>query len=62
MGLPLQAWFKDSNPWKYSGSLLSKKFKQAVFIGKVMASLFLNSEGVILIDYLEKEKTINGQF
>ena len=51
----------QSNQWKHSGSPLLKKFKQAASIGKVMTSIFFYSEGVIMIDYLEKGKT-NGQY
>lgn len=39
-----------------------KKFKQTASVGKVMASVFWDSEGVIMIDYLEKGKTINGEY
>lgn len=30
--------------------------------GKVMTTVFWNSQGVVLIDYLEKGKTINGEY
>ena len=40
-----------------------KKFKQATFIGKVIASIFFfTSKGIIMIDYLENGKTINRQY
>ena len=30
--------------------------------GKVMASLFWDAEGILFIDYLEKGKTITGEY
>lgn len=51
----------QSKQWEHSNSPPTKKFKQAVPVGKVMASVFCDSEGIIMIDYLEKGKTINGQ-
>ena len=44
--------------WFYT----SKKFKQAASVGKVMVFAFWYSEEIIIIDYLEKEKTIKRQY
>ena len=52
----------QNKQWKQSGSLLSKKFKQAASVGKVTVSIFLESKAVIIIDYLEEGKTINGKY
>ena len=35
-----------------------KEFKQTMSVGKVMASVFWDSECVIMIDYLEKKKLL----
>ena len=43
--------------WKQSGSI--KRFHSA---GKVMGSIFWYSQGVIIIDYLEQGRTINGAY
>ena len=44
-------------PW-----LTRKKFKRIHSAGKVMASIFWNSQGVIMIDCLEQGPTINGAY
>ena len=38
------------------------KFKRVRSAGKVMASIFQDSQGVIIIDYLEQGRTINGAY
>ena len=48
--------------WSHSVSPPPKKFKQAESDGKAMASIFFHSEGVIMIDYMEKGKAINEQY
>ena len=39
-----------------------KTFKRVSSAGKVMASIFWDSQGVIMVDYLEDGRTINGAF
>jgi len=39
-----------------------KKFKVCASAGKVMASVFWDSQGVIMVDYLEQGKTITGDY
>ncbi|GBP27060.1 Mariner Mos1 transposase [Eumeta japonica] len=39
-----------------------KKFKVQKSASKLMATIFWDSEGVLLIDYLPKGTTINGQY
>ncbi|CAH1242186.1 SETMAR [Branchiostoma lanceolatum] len=51
---------EQSKEWTKKGSQPPKKFKRVASVGKVMASLFWDSEGVIMIDYLQKGQTING--
>ena len=49
-----------SKQWKNPGSSSPKKFKKVLSAGKVMVSIFWDSQGVIMIDYLEQGRTING--
>ena len=44
------------------GSSPPKKFKRVHSAEKVMASIFWNSQGVIMIDYLEQGCTINSAY
>ena len=39
-----------------------KKYKRVHSAGKVMASIFWESQGMIIIDYLEQGCTINGAY
>ena len=39
-----------------------KKFKRAPSAGKVMTSIFWDSQGVIMIGYLEQGRTMNGAY
>ena len=54
----------QSKQWKHPGSapgsLPPKKFKRVHSAGKVMAALFWDSKGVIMVYYLEQGSTING--
>ncbi|GFT15762.1 histone-lysine N-methyltransferase SETMAR [Trichonephila clavipes] len=45
---------KATMEWKHHGSPVTKKFKVTPCAGKVMATIFWDSYGVILIDYLER--------
>lgn len=49
-----------SKKWTMNGERVSKKAKTVPSVGKVMATVFWDSEGIILIDHLEKGKTITG--
>ena len=40
----------------------SKNFKRVHSAGKVMASIFWDSQGSIMIDYLEQGRTLNGAY
>jgi len=51
----------QSMAWKHPWSPPPKKFKTVPSSGKVMASVFWDAEGVIMIDYLKKGHTINGE-
>ena len=48
--------------WKHPGSPPSKKFKRVHSAGKAMASIFWDSQGVIMINYLVLGRTINGTY
>ncbi|CAH1257192.1 SETMAR [Branchiostoma lanceolatum] len=53
---------EQSEEWTKKGSQPPKKFKRVASVGKVMASVFWDSEGVIMINYLQKGQTINGEY
>lgn len=48
--------------WIEAGSSAPKKAKTVPSAGKVMASVFWDAKGFLLIDYLEKGKTITGEY
>ena len=51
------------SPWNTAirNHLSQKKFKTQASAGKVMLTVFWNSEHVVLSDFIEKETTINSQ-
>ena len=51
-----------SMEWRKKGSPPPRKFKVTKRRSKVMVSIFWDCQGIIMIDYLEKQKTINGQY
>jgi histone-lysine N-methyltransferase SETMAR len=53
---------EQSKEWRHSGSPRPKKFRSQKSAGKVMASIFWDTEGIIMIDYLEKGKTVNSVY
>jgi len=52
----------QSKQWIEKGEPAPKKPKAVYSAGKVMASVFWDSHGIIFIDYLEKGKTITGAY
>lgn len=48
--------------WKHIGSPPPRKFKVVAAQRKIMASVFWDIEGIIMIDYLERGHTITGQY
>ena len=52
----------QSKQRKHPGSPHPKKFKRVHSAGKVIASIFWDSQGVIMIDYLERCRMINGAY
>ncbi|GBP00756.1 Histone-lysine N-methyltransferase SETMAR [Eumeta japonica] len=53
---------EQSKQWVSRGERGPKKAKQSLSANKVMATVFWDARGVIHIDYLEKGKTITGEY
>lgn len=53
---------EQSKQWVGKGESAPKKAKTVPSAGKVMATVFWDSQGIILIDYLEKDTTITGAY
>ena len=51
---------KVSMEWRHPTSPCSKNFKSQQSAGKVMVTAFWDSVGVILVDFMSKEATINS--
>ena len=51
---------RQSMQWHHIGSPSPKKFKLAPSAGKVMITVFWDMQGVLLVDFLPKGKTINA--
>jgi histone-lysine N-methyltransferase SETMAR len=47
--------------WRHSGSPRPKNFRALKSAGKVLASIFWDQEGILLIDYLPKGQTMNPE-
>ena len=52
---------QSNNQWN-SGSHRPKKFQVQKPAGKVLASIFLDQDGILLTDYLPKGQTINADY
>ena len=52
---------EQSKQWKHKSSPAPKKTKVIHSAGKVMASVFRDYQGAILIEYLQKGHTVTGQ-
>jgi len=48
--------------WRHSGSPRPKKFRVPKSVGKVLASIFWDQDGILLTDYLPKAQTINAKY
>jgi hypothetical protein len=53
---------QQSKMWTKRGEPAPKMAKTVLSAGKVMASVFWDAKGILLIDYLQKGKTINGEY
>jgi hypothetical protein len=50
----------QSVEWHHANSPKEKKFKSAPLAGKVMAMVFLDSEGCLLVDIMSQGTTVNS--
>ena len=50
---------QQSMEWRHSGSPRPRKFRLQKSAGKVLASIFWDQDGILLIDYLPNGQTIN---
>jgi len=53
---------EQSKQWVGKGEPTPKKAKTILSANKIMATVFWDARGIIYIDYLEKGKTITGQY
>jgi len=53
---------QQSMEWRHSGSPCPKKFQVQKSAGKVLTSIFWDQDGILLIDYLPKDQTINDEY
>ena len=53
---------QQSKQWTEAGCSAPKKTSSAPSAGKFMASVFWDAECILFIDYLEKGKTITGEY
>lgn len=53
---------EQSKQWAERGSSLTRKGKSVPSIKKIMASVFWDAKGIILIDYLDKGRAMNGEY
>jgi len=53
---------QQSMEGQHSGSPSPKKFRVQKSAGKVLASIFWDQDGILLIDYLPKGQTINAEY
>jgi len=53
---------QQSMEWRHSGSPRPKKFRVQKSAGKVLASIFWDQDGILLIDCLPKDQTFNAEY
>jgi len=53
---------QQSKRWTEAGCSAQNKTRSVPSAGKVMASVFWDAEGILFIDFLEKGKTIRGEY
>ena len=53
---------KESMQWKLPGSPQPKKFRTQPSASKVMATVFWDSKGIILIDYKPAGTSVTGEY
>jgi hypothetical protein len=52
---------QQSVEWRHNGSPRPKKFRLQSSAGKALATIFWDQDGILLIDYLPKDQTINAE-
>lgn len=53
---------QESLQWKFKDEKPPRKFKVCPSAGKLMATIFWDTEGILLIDYLPKKTTMNADY
>ena len=53
---------QQSKQWTEAGCSAPKKTRSVPLAGKIMTSVFWDAEGILFIDYLEKGRTITGEY
>ena len=53
---------QQSMEWRHSCSPRPKNFRVKKSAGKVLASIFFDQDGILLINYLPKGQTINAEY
>jgi len=53
---------QQSMEWRHSGLPCPKKFQVQKYAGKVLALIFWDQDGILLIDYLPKGKIIDAEY
>jgi [histone H3]-lysine36 N-dimethyltransferase SETMAR len=53
---------QQSMAWKHKESPPPKKFRVVPSAGKIMATVFWDASGILLVDYLERGCTITGEY
>lgn len=52
---------RQSSQWRHTNSPSAKKFKTTISAKKIMASVFWDRKGIILVEFLPQGETINAQ-
>jgi len=53
---------QQSKQWTEAGCSAPKKTRSVPSVGRVMASVFWDADGILFIDYLEKGKTVTREY
>jgi len=53
---------QQSMEWRHNGSPRTKKFRVQKSARNVLASIFWNEDGILLLDYFPKGQTINAEY
>jgi hypothetical protein len=53
---------QESMQWHIKGSSSPNKFKVAPSAEKIMATIFWDCQGILMIDYLNKGSTVTGEY